>query len=103
MATSTYRVDDELKKQAGELCEQMGMSLNTAINIFLRQMVRERRLPFTPSVAELPPIGYTAPNGVVFEGTDDRGYPKLAIPSSLVYTPKRDTDDTPILPQEWKE
>lgn len=80
-ATSTYRVDEDVKQQASVLCEQMGMSLNTAINMFLRQMVREQRLPFTPSVVQsLPSVGYVAPNGVTFRGLDDQGYPRLDIP-----------------------
>ena len=42
----TFRVDDELKTQADRLFSELGMSLSTAFNIFLRQSVREQQLPF---------------------------------------------------------
>ena len=42
----TFRVDEELKSQADALFSQLGMSLSTAFNIFLRQSVREQQLPF---------------------------------------------------------
>ena len=43
----TFRVDDELKSQADLLFSELGMSLSTAFNIFLRQSVREQQLPFS--------------------------------------------------------
>jgi DNA-damage-inducible protein J len=45
----TFRVDDELKKQADALFSDLGMSLSTAFNIFLRQSVREQQIPFSVS------------------------------------------------------
>lgn len=42
----TVRVDEELKKQADALFNDLGMSLSTAFNIFLRQSVREQQMPF---------------------------------------------------------
>ena len=106
MVTSTYRVDADLKKQAAELYESMGMSLNTAINVFLRQSVRERRMPFQPGTdpsASLPAAGTVAANGVTYKGLDDRGYPVVSVPEQLVTVPKRDDDGTPVLPQSWKD
>ena len=41
----TFRVDEELKKQADLLFSELGMNLSTAFNIFLRQSVREQQLP----------------------------------------------------------
>ncbi|MEG1047667.1 type II toxin-antitoxin system RelB/DinJ family antitoxin [Carnobacterium sp.] len=43
------RIDDDLKQQAKEVYNDMGMDLTTAITIFLKQSVREQRLPFQPS------------------------------------------------------
>ena len=40
------RIDTELKAQAEAMFSEMGMNLTTAFNIFLRQAVRERRIPF---------------------------------------------------------
>lgn len=52
MATSamTVRLDTEMKKQFDALCQQFGMSSNTAINIFVNQVVRSRSIPFTVTV-----------------------------------------------------
>lgn len=45
----TFRVDDELKKQAETLFAELGMNLSTAFNVFLRQSVREQQIPFRVS------------------------------------------------------
>lgn len=49
MANTNYtvRIDSEIKEQAEALFEELGMSLSTALNIFLRQSLREGGLPFT--------------------------------------------------------
>ena len=40
------RVDTELKAQAETLFNELGMNLTTAVTVFLRQAVRESRIPF---------------------------------------------------------
>ncbi|MCI8766093.1 MAG: type II toxin-antitoxin system RelB/DinJ family antitoxin [Lachnospiraceae bacterium] len=45
----TFRVDEELKAQADQLFADLGMSLSTAIHVFLRQSVREQQIPFSIS------------------------------------------------------
>lgn len=42
----TVRLDNQQKAMFDQLCEQFGMSANTAINIFVRQVIRCRRIPF---------------------------------------------------------
>ena len=46
MATTnvTIRMDTELKKQADAMLSGMGMNMTTAMNIFLRQVVRQGRI-----------------------------------------------------------
>jgi DNA-damage-inducible protein J len=39
-------MDVELKKQAEKLFSDLGMNMTTAFNIFLRQAVRQQRIPF---------------------------------------------------------
>ena len=36
----TIRLDSDLKMQFDSLCEEFGMSTNTAFNIYVRQVVR---------------------------------------------------------------
>ncbi len=42
----TIRMDNDLKVQFDALCDEFGMSTNTAFNIFARAVVRKRRIPF---------------------------------------------------------
>ena len=43
----TVRLDSIQKAKFDQLCEQFGMSANTAINVFVRAVVRNRSIPFT--------------------------------------------------------
>ena len=43
----TVRIDSEMKSKFDKLCEQFGMSANTAFNIFVNAVVRSRSIPFT--------------------------------------------------------
>lgn len=48
----TVRIDNQQKAKFDHLCEQFGMSANTAINIFVRQVIRCRRIPFMIAAPE---------------------------------------------------
>ena len=45
-AAMTIRMDKDLKVQFDALCDEFGMSTNTAFTIFARTVVRNRRIPF---------------------------------------------------------
>ena len=45
--TTTMRLDPELKDEALQILEPLGLNLTSAVNIFLRAVVREQGLPFT--------------------------------------------------------
>ena len=42
----TIRIDEDLKKKASALFEDLGMGFNQALTIFVKQAVREQRIPF---------------------------------------------------------
>lgn len=46
MAQISIRVDDDVKRKAERTFEEIGLSTSTAINIFLKTVVRENRIPF---------------------------------------------------------
>ena len=48
MATTnvTIRIDSALKKQSEELFDDLGLSLSAAFTLFLKQAIREQRIPF---------------------------------------------------------
>ncbi len=48
----TVRIDNQQKVQFDRLCEQFGMSANTAINIFVRAVIRSKSIPFFIKVKE---------------------------------------------------
>ncbi|MDD5952241.1 MAG: type II toxin-antitoxin system RelB/DinJ family antitoxin [Oscillospiraceae bacterium] len=60
MTTSmTIRMEKEVKQQAQKLFSDMGMDMTTAINIFLRQAIKEQAIPFR--------IGNPVPNQETLE------------------------------------
>ena len=46
----SIRMDADLKTQADALFAELGMNLSTAFNIFVRQSIREGRIPFNISL-----------------------------------------------------
>lgn len=46
MANLNIRVDDKLKSQAEAIFSQLGLSITSATNIFLKQVVRHNGIPF---------------------------------------------------------
>ncbi len=42
----TIRMDKNLKKQADEVFHELGMSFTTAVTLFTKQCVRDRKIPF---------------------------------------------------------
>lgn len=46
MAQISLRIDDEVKRNAEKTLDDIGLSMSTAINIFLKTVVRENRIPF---------------------------------------------------------
>ena len=48
----SIRMDAELKAQADALFGELGMNITTAFNIFVRQALREGRIPFDISLKQ---------------------------------------------------
>lgn len=46
-ATMTVRTDALVKARFTALCEEFGMSINTAMNIFMNAVVETKSIPFT--------------------------------------------------------
>ena len=40
------RMDDTLKQQFDAICNELGLNMSTAVNIFAKTMVRQQRIPF---------------------------------------------------------
>jgi DNA-damage-inducible protein J len=52
MASTTIRFDDELKAQATDKLNKIGMSLNTYVVLALRQLVTQNKVPFEIDVPQ---------------------------------------------------
>lgn len=46
----SFRIDADLKRQADLLFSSLGLNMTTAFNMFLRQSVREGRIPFEATI-----------------------------------------------------
>ena len=50
MARLSIRIDDEIKNKAEKACDKLGITLTTAINMYLVKLGNEERIPFEVSV-----------------------------------------------------
>ena len=48
--TLTIKLDNETKKEFNEFCEEIGINMTTAINMFIKKVIREQRIPFELSL-----------------------------------------------------
>ena len=46
LTSLNIKIDRDLKSQADQLFNAMGMTLSTAVNVFVRQAVQEQAIPF---------------------------------------------------------
>ena len=54
MTNINIRVDDEVKAQAQELFNSLGLDMSTAMNIFLRQSIAYGGIPFMVQRQSIP-------------------------------------------------
>lgn len=57
------RMDETLKQQFDHLCNELGMNMSTAFNIFAQTMVRQQKIPFE--------ISLDIPNAETLAAIDD--------------------------------
>lgn len=50
MATITVRLDDNLKSNFANTCDELGLDMTTAFTIFAKKVSREKRIPFEISI-----------------------------------------------------
>lgn len=62
--TGVIRIDDMVKRNAEKMFEEMGLSISTAVEVFLRQSMRSGKIPFEITVNR-------EPNEVTYAAMDD--------------------------------
>lgn len=105
-AVLSIRMDEQTKKEFARFCEEVGMSVSTAVNLFARQSLRERKIPFEISLANAPSqvldraiiassvaksaTGFSAISSVTLFGSYARGEanPKSDIDLRITYDPE---------------
>ena len=45
-----FRIDEKTKRQLEEICNELGITMSTAFNIFAKKVIREKRIPFDVSI-----------------------------------------------------
>ena len=45
-----FRIDEATKKQMEQICNELGITMSTAFNIFAKKVIREKRIPFELSI-----------------------------------------------------
>ena len=60
--STNIKIDSTLKQESQLLFERLGLNLSTAVNIFLRQAVREQAIPFR--------VGQPAPNAETLQAIE---------------------------------
>lgn len=49
-ALINFRIDETTKKQLEQICNELGITMSTAFNIFAKKVIREKRIPFDVSI-----------------------------------------------------
>ena len=52
MATLTINTDEKTAENFYTFCEELGLDMSAAINLFIRTCLREKRIPFELKVAK---------------------------------------------------
>lgn len=54
MANMTFSLDAPTKKQFTDFCDEVGLSASSVINVCIKTIVRERRIPFIIEAPHIP-------------------------------------------------
>ena len=57
MAQVNIRIDDSLKESAEVFLDELGFTFSSAFTVFIKQALRERRIPFDIDLRSLYPSG----------------------------------------------
>jgi len=55
MTNLNVRVEEKTKREARKALADVGLDMSSAVNIFLKQVIAEKGLPFTPSATKRDP------------------------------------------------
>ena len=68
------RVEPEIKKQAEQILNKLGIPMSNAIGLFLRQVIMQRGIPFEMKLPTRKPIAIGAMNTAELNAELEKGY-----------------------------
>ena len=78
------RVEPEIKEQAEQVLERLGIPMSNAVGMFLRQVVLQRGIPFEMKLPQEAPLVYGALSKRQFDSEIEKGIADLR--EGTVYT-----------------
>ena len=77
----TLRVDNSLKKKFDTLCEEFGFTTTAAITVFMKTVVRERKIPFEIKAASKEEVNAKAWEAILEMGkqAEDAGIQDMSL------------------------
>jgi DNA-damage-inducible protein J len=73
------RVEPEIKEQAEQVLNQLGIPMSNAVGLFLRQVILHRGIPFDVSLPKNKPIAFSTLNDEQFNSEIEKGLADLAV------------------------
>ena len=85
------RVEPEIKEQAENILEQLGIPMSNAVGMFLRQIVLQNGIPFELKLSKTEPLAYGSLTKEQFDTEIEKGV--ADIKAGRVYTAKEVEDE----------
>lgn len=67
------RVEPEVKEQAEQVLDRLGISMSNAVGMFLRQIVMQRGIPFEMKLPQEVPLVYSSLTKEQFDSEMEKG------------------------------
>ena len=78
------RVEPEIKEQAENILERLGIPMSNAVGMFLRQIVLQKGIPFEMKLPKTEPLSYDSLTKEQFDAEIDKGMADIR--AGRVYT-----------------
>lgn len=72
-STVFVRVEPEVKEQAEQILDQLGIPMSNAVSMYLRQIVLQRGIPFEMKLPAEEPLAYGALSKEQFDAEMEKG------------------------------
>ena len=67
------RVEPQIKEEAEEILEKLGIPMSNAVGMFLRQIVMQRGIPFEMKLPQKTPLAYGSLSKAEFDAEMEKG------------------------------